>query len=88
MESLALGTPVIVTKFPGYEAVVKDGTTGFVMQDTSKESLLACLHHADSLSQDDYLSMSLEARKHAKQNYYAADVINIYICKLNIKHDN
>lgn len=75
MEALAMGTPVLASRFPGYEKVVVEGETGFVCDAFDINSVLQAIHKADALSIEEYGKLSLSASSYAKKEF-ADDIVN------------
>ena len=78
MEALALGTPIITTKFPGWKKVVEDAVNGFVAEDLSSEAILEAIKKAENMSIVEYSKMCSRARTHAKNNFQLSQIVTIF----------
>jgi len=69
VESLAMGTPVLLNITSDLGRYVRDAKEGFVCRDSSTASLLAVLHSVCELSQSEYVEMSENAYKQAQSSF-------------------
>ncbi len=82
IESFSEGTPVIGAEIGGIPELVKNGITGFLFKPKNIDSLIQSIKKAENLSKPDYINISKNAYKFAKENFnseiYYKRLINIY----------
>jgi glycosyltransferase involved in cell wall biosynthesis len=78
MEALAMGTPVLASRFPGYDKLVVEGETGFVCDAFNTRSVLQAIHKANALSIEKYGKLSLSASSYAKKEFADETVNKLY----------
>lgn len=82
IESYTLSTPVIASCIGGITEIVKDHTTGFLVQPSSISDLIRVIREADSSSENDYLKMQKAAQDFANAHFdretYYQQLMSIY----------
>ena len=82
LESLACGTPALVSDIGGPKNIVMDGATGYVLSTTSPEiwteklkEIIPLIHGNDSR----YVSLSDESRQHVIKTFDVNRILDNYI---------
>lgn len=76
LESMACGTPVLATPVGGIPDVIRDGETGFIMEDNSPECIARNLVRA--LNHPDLEQISINARTFIEKEYSYEAVVESY----------
>lgn len=91
IESFALGTPVIASRIGGIPELISNGSSGYLHDPKSKESLLKVLQDAISLDSSQYRILSLNCLDFAKNNFdnamYYNKLIRLYDEIINHQND-
>lgn len=81
IEAMSCGTPVIAFNRGSVEEVIKDGITGFIIEQdksktskwvikkTGKEGLIEAINRIYGMSKEEYEQMRLSTRKHIEDNF-------------------
>lgn len=79
IETMACGTPVIAYGRGAVLEIVKDGQTGYIVK--PKENIRGLVEYTkklDNLSENEYLSMRKNCRKHIEKNFSVAKMVSDY----------
>ncbi|MFC1994375.1 glycosyltransferase, partial [Chloroflexota bacterium] len=76
IEAMACGTPVLATSVGGIPDVIKDGETGFIMEDNSPETIAQNVVRA--LNNPNLEQITQNARKLVEQEYSCEIIVGKY----------
>jgi glycosyltransferase involved in cell wall biosynthesis len=79
LEASAMGVPVITTDMPGCRDAVEDGTTGFLCEPRSVDSLTDTMTRMVGLSPDEHLRMGVAARAKMEREFNETLVHRAYL---------
>jgi glycosyltransferase involved in cell wall biosynthesis len=79
LEASAMERPVITTKVPGCQDLVKDGMTGFLIPSHSSKSLANAIEKFLKLSEEKRRQLGIEGRKFIKSHFTINHVQNFYL---------
>ncbi|MBR1809067.1 MAG: glycosyltransferase family 4 protein [Paludibacteraceae bacterium] len=83
LEAAAMEKPIITSNVPGCREIVIDGVNGFLCEPQNASSLIACMMHMLSISQEERDIFGKNGREHVLK-YYDEDItIQVYKDKLN-----
>ncbi len=92
VESYMYGKPVIASKMGGIPEIVVENETGFLFPAKSVDDLIAKIQYAQSLSDEEYLKLSKNARAFAEKNFepeqYYQDLMVLYGKAIDKKNHN
>ena len=82
MEAASMKRPIIASNVPGCNEIVVDGENGFLCESQNVSSLIACMMHMLSLTEEERLKFGENGRKRIVQYYDEQMVIQKYKEKL------
>jgi glycosyltransferase involved in cell wall biosynthesis len=82
MEAASMKRPIIATNVPGCREIVLDGKNGFLCDVRDTSSLIACMMHMLSLSEDVLTAYGEYGREHVVAQFYEKKTIDLYKNKL------
>lgn len=83
LEAAAMERPIIASNVPGCREIVVDGTNGFLCEPQNTSSLIACMMHMLSLSNEIREVFGHNGRERVLQMYDEKIIIQLYKDKLN-----
>jgi len=82
VEAMGCGVPAIATPVGGSPEVISHNNTGWLLEDSSVESIVSSIKHAISLGRDNLFSMGQEARHAVEGRFdpikYVQSIENLY----------
>lgn len=78
MDALAMGVPVITTDNRGCRDLVQDGITGFIIKPRNVTELCDRMHQVLTMDEQDWMTISAEATKFAKDHLDDSHVVTTY----------
>jgi glycosyltransferase involved in cell wall biosynthesis len=82
MEAASMKRPIIATNVPGCREIVLDGKNGFLCDVRDTSSLIACMMHMLSLSEDVLTAYGEYGREHVVAQFDEKKTIDLYKNKL------
>ena len=83
LEAASMERPIIASNVPGCREIVVDGITGFLCEPQSVNTLIACMMHMLSLSEEIRKEFGQNARDRVCQLFDEKKIIHLYQDKLN-----
>ncbi len=91
LESMSLGTPVIVSKIGGMKELVKEGKTGFLIKPGEEDSILDCIRSLKNIGKNEYIKLSTQCYEFSKnfseESHYRT-LIKVYESQIAMKKIN
>lgn len=78
LEAAAMEKPIIATNVPGCREVVVNEVNGFLCEPQDTNSLIACMMHILSLSEDELKTFGVNGRERVRQLYDEQLIIQLY----------
>ena len=83
LEAASMERPIIASNVPGCREIVVDGITGFLCEPQSVNTLIACMMHMLSLSEEIRKEFGQNARDRVCQLFDEKNIIQLYQDRLN-----
>lgn len=79
LESASMGRITIATRIPGCQEIILDETTGYLVEKQNVNELVNAFEKVINLDRTRILEMSINSRKHIKENFDRDIVVNSYM---------